>query len=698
MFKNLADKVKDNFAKMVANNQPIFLVKFDKEQMWESYLNGFKDADVRQSYNCNNCKSFFRRYAGIVGLNDQMEYITMFDKTSVVIGLDNELSNDGMADAIENVIKYIKSCPVETIPVYEYDPKEVMGGVAVNTSQSTGIKWNHFNIQVPAKYVAQGVQSAASQRGEFTSKATTLNRCFREIKQSDTELLIELIDQGSIYKGTEFRPMLTQFLSEQKVYNALPRHQERYAYLAALTLPVSITNIRNTAIGTLLVDIAEGTDLDTAVRKYEKVVAPTNYKRPTALVTQKMVDEAKEELQNLGLIDSLNRKHAVRADVSVNDLLHTYNPTSVSATDVFADIKTDEVINPRSLTKVEEVSIEDFINKILPTATRVQALVETRHKNNLLSLITAQDRTENKLFKWNNGFSWSYIGGITDSIKERVKAEGGTVDGVLRVSLSWSNSDDLDLHLYEPGGIEIGYSTPYRKDKGNTLSPCGGQLDIDMNATQSGRGFDAVHPVENIIYPTDLRLKDGKYRVEVINYSRRGASNQGYTVQVEFDGQIFEFHNAQNISKNNVVVINYSKANGFSIDGGGDAKLASVKSEKIWGVETYKLQDVTDIMLSPNYWGDNKVGNKHYIFALANCISEDKPRPFFNEFLRSDLDKHRKVFEVLGSKVQIADDPDQLSGLGFSETLRNDIILKVKSKFERYIKVKVTIRQFTPKV
>lgn len=687
MFKQLADKVKENFSQMIKDGKPIFLVNFDKEKMWEAYLSGFTTDDIRQSYNCNNCKSFFRRYAGIVGLNDKFEYVTMFDKTSVVIALDSEMANDGMAQAIENVIKYIRSCKLETIPVFDFDPKETLGGVEKNTSQLSGISWSHFNIRIPDKYVAKGSDSGASQRGKYTSKVTTLNRCLKEIKQSDTELLIELIDQGSIYKGVEFRPQLSAFLAVQIIYNA-ENQNPNYAYLASLNLSDSVTNIRNTSIGTLLVDIAEGVDLDVAVKKYEKVVAPTNYKRPTALVTGKMIDEAKKELEKLGLIESLNRKYATRTDVSANDLLHTYNSISDVSSSVFDDLKNEELINPRVLNKVEEVSIEDFIKKILPTATRVQALFENRHQGNLVSLITAQDLNEKGLFKWNNGFSWSYTGGITDSIKERVKAEGGNVDGVLRISLSWSNSDDLDLHLYEPGNVEIGFSSDYRKDRGNNFSPCGGQLDIDMNASTFGHGYDAVHPVENIIYPSDLKLKEGKYRVSVDNFAQRTRNNQGYTIQVEFNGEIFEFNSKTNDSNINVVTISYSKTNGFTIEGNVEGKLASVKSNKVWGLDTYKLHDVTDIMLSPNYWGENKVGNKHYIFALANCISEERPRPFFNEFLRQDLDKHRKVFEVLGSKVQIIDDSNQLSGIGFSETLRNDIILKVKGKFERYIKVK----------
>lgn len=35
---------------------------------------------------------------------------------------------------------------------------------------------------------------------------------------------------------------------------------------------------------------------------------------------------------------------------------------------------------------------------------------------------------------------------MADSIREKVKAAGGSVEGQVRVSLSWETNADLDLH------------------------------------------------------------------------------------------------------------------------------------------------------------------------------------------------------------------------------------------------------------
>ena len=60
------------------------------------------------------------------------------------------------------------------------------------------------------------------------------------------------------------------------------------------------------------------------------------------------------------------------------------------------------------------------------------------------------------MFKWDNKFSWAYNGDVTDSIAERVKEFGGSLEGDLRISLSWHCGDDLDLHLIEADQNEIG--------------------------------------------------------------------------------------------------------------------------------------------------------------------------------------------------------------------------------------------------
>ena len=93
-------------------------------------------------------------------------------------------------------------------------------------------------------------------------------------------------------------------------------------------------------------------------------------------------------------------------------------------------------------------------------------------------------------------------------------------------------------------------------------------------------------------------------------------------------------------------------------------------------------------MFSPNYWDEQSgIGNKHYFFLMNNCINEDQPNGFFNEFLREEFMKYKRVFEALGSKMRVDYSNNQLSGLGFNSTTRNSLIVKGEGRFTRMVKV-----------
>ena len=213
-----------------------------------------------------------------------------------------------------------------------------------------------------------------------------------------------------------------------------------------------------------------------------------------------MVEQAKQKVEELGLASALHRRYAALVDLNVNDVL--FADRSAAKTmftgGVFDGIAT-AAIPSKTLDRVETVSIQDFITKVLPTAQQLEVFLENKHSSNFVSLVTAAEPESARLFKWNNPFSWSYAGDVADAIKERVKAAGGNVTGDVCCRLAWNNYDDLDFHMKEPTGQTIYFAS--RKSWETQ-----GELDVDMNAG----GGKTREPVENIVSPSKSKMKPGR--------------------------------------------------------------------------------------------------------------------------------------------------------------------------------------------
>jgi hypothetical protein len=93
-------------------------------------------------------------------------------------------------------------------------------------------------------------------------------------------------------------------------------------------------------------------------------------------------------------------------------------------------------------------------------------------------------------------------------------------------------------------------------------------------------------------------------------------------------------------------------------------------------------------MNSPNHWdGELAVGNKHYFFMIDGLTNDGLVRGIFNEFLKPEFLQHKKVFEAIGSKMVVTKTNDELSGIGFSTTLKGSLICRVKGKVTRILKI-----------
>ena len=659
-FKTFKQAVQQQFDTM--QQHPLFRVVSDKNLLWQTYLNSFPAGTnpiyrERTEHDCQCCKQFIRAVGDVVAIiNGQV--VSIWD---IEIGGYYQVVADALAAKV-------KAQAVENVFFHQERTAGTDRNVQLLLSGETQT-WEHFFINVPA---ANYSKDPGPKLSEARSTFDVMRRGLSEITIDALETVLELIAQNSLYRGEENTFAVEAFLKLKQEFDKAA-DKDIFCW-SKLTITPAVSRIRNTSIGTLLTDISEGVELEKAVKSFEAKVAPTNYKRPTALVTASMVEKARQEIESLGLTSALERRHARVEDLTINNILFA-NRESRKKMSVFDEIAV-KPITAKSLDKVESVDIETFVKEILPRAESIELMFENKHRGNLVSLIAPVDPAAGKMFKWHNNFSWSYAGEVADSIKERVKRAGGRVDGYARFSLSWSNFDDLDLHMLEPTGHHIYY--------GQKFSPStGGNLDVDMNAG----GRKSRTPVENIVYPEQRYMKEGRYRLHVKQYNKRETSDIGFDVEMEVDGVIYTFSYGKSLKPGESVAVvdfNYSKKTGITII---ESLPSTQATKEVWGVHTQQFHKVNMVMFSPNYWDEKASGNKHYFFMLDDCRTDTSARGFYNEFLSENLSQHRKVFEILGSKMKVEPTENQLSGLGFSSTQRNEVFCRVSGSFSRTIKI-----------
>jgi hypothetical protein len=700
-FTEMRDQLMKNFKEMTKDVDHLFEVAVDKDEMWNLYLNSFPSGTneiyrERRWHDCSCCRQFIKTIGNAVVIKNG-KIITIWDFRT------DDSTYQPVLDALS---AFIKSYAVSDI----YVSKVKKIGTLKNYEELENGKiqeWTHFYVELPDNLVDRSNRSEGDIKGSFRDTRNVFKRSLDEITMDAIDTILELINSNTLYKGEEWKGVLGEFKKYKKEYDKLASEKEKdiYVWEQSVKAGIAIGRIRNHSIGTLLVNVSEEMDLDTAVKKYEQIVAPANYKRPKAIYTKKMLEDAKKTITELGYLNSLQRRFANLDDITVNNILFSNKDAAKrisGANDIFGEMEKEVAVNPRKFSKIEEVPVRDFIESILPTAKDVEIYLENKHSPNMVSLIAPKNKDAKTMFKWGNGFSWAYSGNITDSdITQRVQNAGGRIDGVLRFSHSWNydgmrNGSLMDLHVFMPGSnqkVEYKNGKEIHDNYGNNERvgwnhrqhlASGGVQDVDYTSI-APVGYI---PVENTTFPSIDKLKEGIYTFKIHNWNFRNPTTGGFKAEIAFDGQVYRFIKREPLQhKEWVTLAKLELKNGhFDIIEMMENDTTPIE---IWGMNTNQFIPVSAISYSPNYFDEQDgIGHRHLFFFLKGCVNPEEPNGYYNEFLKNELAEHRRVFEALGAKCHVEDIEDQLSGIGFSMTKRAELIVKVKGATERIMKVR----------
>lgn len=694
--------LQEQFAKMCATGK-LFRSKVTGDQVWEAYMRGFGEDPIFRDpessvHNCNQCKHFFHRYGNIVAIAEDNSIMTMYDGETTdeyreSFRLMSEmLRNAPIEDVFVETFDYLYKAVYarctkndsmfalnldHTVKRYTKEESEKFGVVKPNEIRT----FNHFCVRVPKEFIHFGHETVESIQGRFREDKKVFKRALDEIPTDTLQLVIDLIDQGSLLNGDTHKYKVVEFLDLSKQYNSLSA-AEKDNWCWVKSYKYNLARFRNELIGTLCVELAEGKDLNAACQDWNKRVDPANYMKATAPITQQMIDNAKSFIAENGYEESFTRRCATMEDIKVSDILHAnVGDGKIKPVSILDGIKPTSTRHKRSeFDGVEVVSIDKFMKDILPGCTSVEVFLLNSHKNNFVTLTTPVNKDSKPIFKWGNNFGWTYNGNLAgkSEIKEAVKAAGGFVNAPFRFSIMWNEDGrsicDLDAHAKEPNGTEIFFGSY----KGRKTPICGGMLDVDM-IRPAGVG------VENIFWNEPERIKDGAYRFFIVNYDH--GHNSGAKAEIAFGDEVFTYVVDHEIMHNIDIatvhikngMIDHVEQSRYLVD-------SNATSKEIYGLETNKFHKVNLVCLSPNHW-DGAFGNKHYFFMLEGAKAPEAIRGFHNEFLIPELLEHRKVMEVLGATLKVESTDKQLSGLGFNATVRDEVVLRLQGSHKRVIKV-----------
>jgi hypothetical protein len=386
----LVDYVQRLNNRYTENSTPVFVT--DAVGLYEAYLAGFADDQLRKEHTCSCCKNYITRFGGLVRVNEDGSLTSaVWEKDTVP---------EMYRQSVENMLKIIERSKIKKVfisSLYEYG-HTLRGG------------WRHFGIRPPLSRI----HTAHSRKdtpnfvaGLKEVEAEVVTEALKEFPMEAVKTAYTLLNTSSLSNSRAVLGPITFLLSLhtrlEEVKNQL--YRSNIIRDAVANAPSGFCHIRGGMSGTLLEDIVAGTPHEVLRRKFNLKMDPLKYQRAQVAPTAGAIAEAEKVFADIGAASALKRRYATMADIGEKVWEAPKPKEQASGDAIFSSITPKTAVNKNAVAPQQigsvNISWAKFKRTVLPTAEKLEYFA-INQISPYTGLTAAVDPESVPIFQWDN--------------------------------------------------------------------------------------------------------------------------------------------------------------------------------------------------------------------------------------------------------------------------------------------------------
>lgn len=210
-----------------------------------------------------------------------------------------------------------------------------------------------------------------------------------------------LITSDTLYRSEAVKGPAKWLLElASSVLHKRGRLRNNLIWLAVANAPEGFLHIRSGVLGTLLDDVKNNVDAETAAEKFRSKLHPLQYQRPTAAPREGQIAAAEKLVAELGVAPAFARRFANPTDIPA--AMKLWEPTAApvankEASGIFSHLKENK--SAPFITAPSAITWDKFNRTVLPTAKKIYAR-STAYSLPFVVFTTAVDYSAPPILQW----------------------------------------------------------------------------------------------------------------------------------------------------------------------------------------------------------------------------------------------------------------------------------------------------------